>query len=120
MSNDKLFFINLDFESRNRYDLAKFLEFTDNFDPLTSSFILDLQNISKQADYIVTKEEGRPDLVSYNYYGTTDYWYILLLYNNLDDVDDIKIGDRLSMPSLSGLEDLFFSLKLRQSASQEE
>jgi hypothetical protein len=118
MSNDRLFYINLDFESDERYDWAKFLEYTDNFDPLTSTFLLDVKNLSKQADYIVKKEEGRPDLVSFNYYGTIDYWAIILIYNDLDDVDDIKIGDRLAMPSIAQLEDLFLSLKIRQTASE--
>ena len=118
MSNDKIFFINLDFESSERYDLAKFMEFTDNYDPLTSTVLNYIKSIPKQGDLIVTSEEGRPDLVSYNYYGVDTYWAAILLYNDRFTVDDIKINDRLSMPSIAGLEDLYFSLKSKQSASE--
>jgi len=73
MSDAKEFFINLNYETSNRYDLAKFMQYSDNYDPLTSFFFLGVKNLKKQADYIVQKEEGRPDLVSFNYYGTTQY-----------------------------------------------
>lgn len=119
--NTKQFFINLDVESEERYDMSKFMEWdTDNFDVLPSTFMNEIRSINKQADYIVQSEEGRPDLVSYNNYGTTQYWWIILAYNALDDVDSIRIGMRLGIPSVDAIEDLFFSLKSRESAAQRE
>ena len=115
--NTKLFFINLEVDSKERFDISKFMEFTDNFDPLSSAMFEDIKKLKKGGDFKVIIEEGRPDEVSFKTLGSTQYWWVILLLNGLTQVDDIKIGDRLSFPDLNSLEDLFFSLKSRQSAS---
>jgi len=118
MINTKLFFINLEVESEERYDMAKFLEYTDNFDPLNTAMFEDIKKLAHGGDFIVTGEEGRPDLVSFKIFGDTQYWWVILLYNAKTNVDAIAEGDRLRFPDLNALEDLFFSLKSRQSASE--
>lgn len=35
--------------------------------------------------YYTIKNGETPEIISYNYYGTTDYWWIILLYNNIFD-----------------------------------
>ena len=115
--NEKEYFINLDVVSQERFDESKFLEFTDNFDPLTSRFYNTVKNLPEKQKYFVQSEEGRPDMISYSAYGDTQYWWIILLYNDIDDVDDLTIGRILSLPQVDNLEDLFFSLRSKEVAN---
>lgn len=78
----------------------------------------EIKNLESAGEYVVSSEEGRPDLVSNKLYGSVGYWQIILLYNGLDDVDSIVIGKRIKFPSLASLEALFFGLKARQSSSE--
>lgn len=117
MINTKLFFIDLNVESDDRYDLSKLLEYSDNYDPLNSTFLNEIKSIAEGGEYVIANEEGRPDLVSYNIYNTTQYWQIIMLYNGIDDVDFLTIGLKIKYPSIADLENLFFNLKARQSAS---
>lgn len=111
-----LFFIDLEKETDKRFDISKFFEFTDNYDPLSSGFVSSLKSISMGGLYTITKEDGRPDLISNNIYGDTQYWWILMLYNDYVIVEDFKIGEQIKYPSLTELEDLYFSLKVKQLA----
>lgn len=116
-TNDKEFFIDSSVVSQERFDVSKFLDFTDNFDPLTSNFLNTVKNLPEKQKYFVQSEEGRPDMVSYSAYGDTQYWWIILYYNNIDDVDDLTIGRILSLPQVDNLEDLFFSLRSQEVAN---
>lgn len=50
----------------------------------------------------VTKiDRYRPDLISYKYYETVDYWWVVLLANSIFDPFDIKPGTVLRIPSKS-------------------
>ena len=106
------FYINMDIETDLRYDFAKFLRYnTDNYNPITSKFLTELRKLKTVGEFIVTVQEGRADLVSYEIYGSTQYWWIILEYNDLMNVDDLTISKKLNFPKLSDLEDLYFSLK---------
>lgn len=35
--------------------------------------------------YYTVKNGETPEIIAYNYYGTVDYWWIILLYNNILD-----------------------------------
>lgn len=112
------FFINLDKESSERYDMSKFMLYdVDNHDPLTSNFIRELLNLQPQGQYTVQGEDNRPDLLSYKIYGSTQYWWILLSYNNILEFDNISTGDTISYPSLGDLENLYFGLKAKELGS---
>lgn len=42
----------------------------------------------------------RPDLISYRHYGTVNYWWIIMLLNNIDNpLTDIEVGSILKIPS---------------------
>ena len=46
--------------------------------------------------------EHRPDLISSVYYGTTTFWWMILLFNNITDpFEGLNIGDRILVPILS-------------------
>lgn len=107
-----MFYINTDYISDEKYDLAKFIPFeTDNYDVLNSYFLEHLKDLSQVGIYTVTVEEGRPDLISNNIYGTVNYWELLLLYNNILDISDLVNGVKLNYFSARDLESMVFSLK---------
>lgn len=111
------FFINLELDSEERYDFAKFLDFSDNFDPLTASFLRRLKDISYTGEFVVQSEEARPDIISNKIYGSTQYWWILLFYNDIISFEDLANGVVIKYPDLADVEDLFFSLKADETAA---
>jgi len=109
------FYINLGYDSPVRYDEAKFMEYdTDVYDSLTSYFLDVLRKLPVHGEYVVVDEEGRPDLLSHRIYGSTQYWWILLVYNNLVSPFDVQSGMTIRYPSIDDLEALFFKLAALQ------
>lgn len=104
-------FINLDLRVKDRYDLSKFLEYTDNYDPLTSYFLTELLKLSPYGKYAVQSDDTRPELIAYKIYGDVQYWWIILLYNSLTTWDEITTEMVLSYPAVEHLEDLYFRLR---------
>ena len=50
--------------------------------------------------YVVTPgTEYRPDLVSAKVYGTPDFWWRVMEYNNIKDIFDFKAGLNLKLPN---------------------
>lgn len=48
---------------------------------------------------VVTKGyEYRPDLVSHEFYGTSDFWWKIMEANNIKDVFDFKNGLSIKIP----------------------
>lgn len=105
------FFIDLDSNAQDRFDLSKFMEFSDNYDPLNSAILTDIKSLPIGGQYNVHGEDGRPDMISHRIYGNSQYWWVILLYNSKLDYNDIATGDVLNFPSISGLEEFYFSLK---------
>ncbi len=113
------FFINLEYDTDARYDFAKFLQYeNNNFDPLTSKFLEELNTLEISGEYKVTTEEYRPELLSYYIYSDQQYWWILLEYNNLLSFEDLVTGLTISYPSLADLEALYFDLKAAETAKE--
>jgi hypothetical protein len=42
--------------------------------------------------------EYRPDLVSYEFYGVTDFWWKIMEANNIKDIYDFKSGLSIKIP----------------------
>lgn len=122
MPSSKEFFINLEVESEERFDLAKFMEFLqgDNHDPLTSSVFNNIRSLEKGGQYRVSGEDGKPDLISYRIYGDTQYWWIILAYNGKTSYLDIKNGEELIFPTIVAIEDFYFSLKINQNVQDKD
>lgn len=108
------FFINTNLENADRFDMSAFLEYTDNYDPLNSEFLRLLPTLESNGRFAVQSEIMRPDLISYSIYKDTQYWWIIMMYNNIFEIADIQIGLILDYPSLSDLEGLYFSLKSKE------
>jgi len=48
--------------------------------------------------------EGRLDLISFQYYGTPNYWWLIALVNNILDIEaEVVVGAQLNIPSLPSL-----------------
>lgn len=91
-----------------RYDTAKFLKKdNDNLDPLDSFMLINIPLLPEQGTYIVTNEALRPDLLSYNLYKNTQYWWILMLYNEFLSIDELQTGVTVRYPSQASLESLY-------------
>jgi len=111
------YFINLDIDSEERFDLAKFMEYTDNFDPLTSAMLNEVRDMKTVGKFSVQAFAGRPDLISNEIYGSIQYWYLLMEYNNIETVEDLTAEVTLNYPSAEALEDAYFKLRARQVAA---
>jgi len=59
----------------------------------------------KYTIYRVTEFDiGRPDLLSRKLYGTQDYWWYLMKFNEVDDVwNDLYSGMLLKVPSIEDI-----------------
>ena len=111
-----LFYINSNYKSKDRFDLAKFLkEENDTHSMLDSKFILDLNKLPSDGTFLVQTEEQRPDRIADKIYGDSHYWWVILMYNGITDVSEVVSGITINYPSLEDLEDLYFSLKSQES-----
>jgi len=105
-------FINTLDEFKTRYDLAKFMEYTNNcYDVLTSYVLENISALEISETNVVQTEEQRPDLISYNIYGTTQYWWILMHFNAFINIDNFINSVNYNIFSITDLEDMYFSLK---------
>ena len=117
----KMFFIDFELESDERYDLGKFLQWVDdNHDPLTSSMFENVRKLRSGGNYIVQGDGERPDNISFKLYGSTEYWWIILIYNGLIEHNRISNGQQIKYPEIQALEDFYFSLKIKQDRQDRE
>ena len=111
-----MFYIDQDTITTDRYDLAKFIDFTDDgvFDVLNSYMLLEIPQLPYVGIYTIKREAERPELLSYNLYGDTQYWWVIMWYNSLLKPQDITTGLEIKYPSLSSLEQLYMNASLQQ------
>lgn len=98
------------------FSLSNFLPYEDGvgYDPLNSEFRRRLVQLPVAGRFVISaKDEFRADLMSHQLYGSTQYWWILLDYNKLDSPEQLKVGTKISYPSLDALTELFSLLKAK-------
>ena len=104
-----MFYIN-NLDTVTRYDTIKFFNFdVDNIDCLTSYMLKILKTLPVQGSYTLLNEDARPDLLSYHIYKDTQYWWLLLAYNSILDINDLKPRLIVQYPSLDNIEDVYLS-----------
>lgn len=115
-----MFYIDNETNTTDKYDMAIFLDFTDDgvFDPLNSYFMYEIPKLPTIGYHTVRTEEHRPDMLSFNIYGDTQYWWVLMWYNHMMKPQDIKVGVQVRYPSLSSLEQLYLNASLYQKVGQ--
>lgn len=108
-----MYYINRDYVSKERYDLAKFVEFytTDGYDILTSYFAEQIRNLPLFGVVHVASRNFRPDIVAYDVYGYTQFWWVIMSYNDLYHPDDLDSELTIQYPSITDLEHLYFKLR---------
>ena len=122
----EMFFINLEIESDERFDLAKFMDYSDDlkgvaagrFDPLTSFFLRELPKLRSRGQYAIQVEEFRPDQISFKFFGTTEYWWVIMSYNNMLSIEELTTGTILEIPSEESMSQLFFRLRALDQAKE--
>lgn len=45
--------------------------------------------------------EDRLDLISFKFYGSSDYWWVIASASNIEDPFDVKVGTVLRIPELA-------------------
>lgn len=124
------FYIDLDVESNERYDPARFMPFNQIdpqnkqsggsiFDEFNSYFLEHLRLLNRSGEYEILSPY-RPDIYSQDIFGSTDYWQILWYYNNISNIEQLSVGKILYYPSISDVETLYFSLKSKQSGQSDD
>lgn len=53
----------------------------------------------EQVYTVIESDLNRPDWISQMMYGTPDYWWVILWYNNLPDAFGLQPGQRLQIPA---------------------
>ena len=96
-----------------RYESSKFFPFSElgGFDIIRSYFAQQLGYIPEFGDMEIVTNEGRVDLCAVDTLGETQYFWILLMYNGVIDVNELKTGSILKIPDKNKIEELYFRVK---------
>jgi len=111
-----MFYIDNDTVTTDKYDMAKFMEFGEDgvFDSLSSYMLYQIPMLPIAGYYTLRTEENRPDMLAFNIYGDTQYWWVLMWYNNFLKPQDLKVGVKIKYPSMSAIEQLYMAASLNQ------
>lgn len=93
----------------SRLDFAKFIDFGQAcLTTRNSFFVNELKKLPSVDVFPVRSEAGRPDVISYKIYRSFQYYWIILLYNDILFYDEIELGDELRYPAMDDVETLYF------------
>jgi len=60
-----------------------------------------MNSYAHETAYVIPGYEHRPDLISDIFYNTPEYWWLILLYNNIDDpFEGLNVGDQIKIPKI--------------------
>ena len=84
----------------SRYANQKVVYYTERKLLTYNTYKKSEQKTSKKDKFaVVTKRhEYRPDLLSYEAYGTIDFWWKIMEANNIKDIWDFKAGTNIRIP----------------------
>ena len=96
-----------------RYESSKFFPFSEvgGFDIIRSYFAQQLGYIPEFGDMEIVTNEGRIDLCAVDALGETQYYWLLLMYNGIIDVNELTTGKILKIPDKNKIEELYFRVK---------
>lgn len=105
-----MFYVRTDLNTSNKFDMINFLNFdVDNIDCHGSYMLENIRTLSQVGIMKITAEQYRPDMLSYNLYGITDYWWILMWYNSIVNISDLVSGVEIRYPSQVDIENLYIN-----------
>ena len=90
-----------------------FLSFADLLEVTTGETFFDTPHfpefLAADDDKIITltqRYQGRLDLLSFDYYGTVDYWWVIAYINDIRQIPtELNIGRELRMPTATRIVD---------------
>ena len=86
----------------------------DTYDVLGSVFLRELsEKVGQISEHVAFDEEYRFDAISYNHLKTSDFWWVIMEYNNYIDFD-IKLNEKYKIPNLKDINRLKHSLIIRK------
>lgn len=107
---DKVFTIDKDYVSDERYDIAKFIEFKgDVHDVLCCPFLMGLKKLPLWRYYRVDDGEKDIDNISFDAYGTLFYSFLIQYYNDRYE-EEFPEGTVLKLFNVEDLENLYTAL----------
>jgi hypothetical protein len=118
-------YIDTTYRTDVRYDIPKFCNNTEDVFDILDSYVFEkvgfyyeeqisLKDLKVEGIFTVTTQEYRPDKISYEIYKSTQYWWLIMEFNNIIDIFDIIAGLELNYFNITELEDIYFSLNSRQ------
>ena len=96
-----------------RFETSKFFPFSEagGYDIIRSYFARQLGYVPQVEEVAVSTNEGRVDLIGYDTLGSTQYFWIIMMYNGVTDVSQLTSNTKLRVPSRDALEQLYFTVK---------
>lgn len=84
----------------------------ETYDQLSSELLDRVNLLPPVMSYTIGVEQFRPDLIAFDVYGFTQYWQIILEYNQIIDVGELVAGKVLKLPRLRELEEAILEFSL--------
>ena len=99
---------------RTDFFKTKVVDGNTEVDPLQNM----LGTFSMKRDYAIHKikeyENKRPDLVSYRYYNTIEYWWIICVANDIQcPLSEFVAGKDIKIPSILDIADFYRKEKVK-------
>ena len=100
---------------RSKYSLGNFIAYDEqlgDYDVLTAPRLDGLRKLDPFTEIFVTgRYDQRPDLLAWDFFETTELWWLVLEFNALLSFEDLREGMRLRLPSKEDVEDYYFRTK---------
>ena len=113
-----LFYLNTEKKTPVKFALGKFMEWpVDCYDPLSSFMLEKLPSLASKGEVKIVGEEGKPWLVSFDFYANVDIWWIVMLFNRFLYTESFLAGILLNLPGLNDLNSLYYQLRTLQQRS---
>lgn len=113
-----MFTINSSVKTVKKYSIQKYFEWVPSLqihDPTTAAIIPLIRNLNIAGTYEHKHQRGRLDMASWVIYQDTQFWRILMIFNDMKSFWDLETGGSLVYPSLADLERLFTTFHRTQS-----
>lgn len=93
-------------------DINSYMDENFNLNPNLNSYSEFFKTLSYTEVYIDDVLKYNSDLISYNYYGTEDYWWCILLLNDLHSNQDLVVGSRIRIYDKSDIDNFLYTISL--------
>lgn len=110
-----MFFMDNTLDLDRQFDLRKFVPFVPDFHDFLQSYLIEqISSLTPDGKFTITSEEGDPALISYKIYNDTQFWWLLMLYNDIIGFDELFSGRVLMYPFAEKFSLLYFDLKSKE------